>query len=110
MKYQHKGLVAGRWENFSFMEQMANVASEIERSFNWRLKNNIDYSHKAFQRGLELLDLILDNTRDISRLKELCRVREALVDYFLGINQFKSTDASWRKYFSAFAYASRKNC
>lgn len=109
MNYQHKSLAAGRWKSLSFVEQMANVASEVERSLNWRLKNNIDYSNKAFERGLELLDLMLDNTNSISRLKELCRVREALVDYFFGTNQFKSTAASWRKYFLAFAYASRKN-
>jgi hypothetical protein len=109
MAYQHKELAAGRWADLSFIEQMANIGSEIERALDWRIKNNLDYSQKAFKRGLELLDLTLDNVKEFPCLKELCRVREALVDYFLGTNQFMSTDASWRKYFLPFAYASRQN-
>jgi hypothetical protein len=38
-------------------------------------------------------------------LKELTRLREALLDYFMGDNQFRSSEKSWKNYFYAFAYA-----
>ena len=109
MNYQHKDLAAGRWTQLSFVEQMANIGSEVERALNWRVKNNQDYSKKASERALELMDLTLDSVKTPTHLKELARTREAIVDYFDGTNEYKSTDASWRKYFSCFTYAARRN-
>jgi len=109
MSCQHKGLADGRWEKLSFVEQMANIGSEVERALNWKSKNNADYSQKAFERALELIDLTLKNTKSLARLKEIARTREAMVDYFFGTNQFRSTERSWRNYFSPFTYAARGN-
>jgi len=109
MTHQHKELAAGRWSELPLCEQMANIGSEVERALNWRAKNNGVYSQKAFERALELMDLTLDGSADFPRLKELARTREAAVDYFFGDNQFMSTETSWRKYFSAFTFAARKN-
>jgi len=55
------------------------------------------------------VDLTLETVSGYARLKEIARMRESMVDYFAGTNQFGSTDASWRKYFSHFTYAVRKN-
>ncbi|MBI5415618.1 MAG: hypothetical protein HZA29_02265 [Candidatus Omnitrophica bacterium] len=109
MTYQHKELAAGRWGRLSFLEQMAHIGSEVERALNWRAKDNAVYSQQAAERALELLDLSLDAVRGPSRLKEIARTREALVDYFIGTNQYKSTEASWRKYFASFTYAARRD-
>ena len=56
---------------------MANVGSEFERALNWRAKDNADYSRRAFERALELMDLTLACAKGYARLKELARVREA---------------------------------
>jgi hypothetical protein len=88
---------------------MANIGSEVERALNWRLKKNTDYAQKAFERALELIDLTLDNDKNYAHLKEVARMREAIVDYFSGVNQFISSEDSWRKYFLPFVYASRIN-
>ena len=109
MTYQHKELAAGRWKSLSFCEQMANIGSEVERALTWRAKNNVAYSQRAFERALELVDLTLETVSGFARLKEIARIRESMVDYFAGTNQFGSTDASWRQYFSHFTYAVRKN-
>ena len=109
MNYQHKGLAAGGWEKLSFSAQMANIGSEVERALKWQAKHNTEYCQKAFERALELIDFTLDTARGFARLKEIARLREAIVDYFLGSNEFVSTESSWRKYFSAFAYAARRN-
>ena len=109
MNPQHKDLSDGRWSKLPFMEQMANIGSEVERALNWQAKHNADYTQKAYERALELVDLTLDCSMSFARLKELARVREAIVDYFYGTNQFMSTESSWRRYFSSFTYAVRGN-
>jgi len=109
MSYQHKDLAAGRWSQLSFLEQMANIGSEVERALNWRIKENTDYAQKAFERALELIDLTLENDKNYTHLREITRMREAIVDYFSGVNQFISSESSWRSYFLPFIYASRRN-
>jgi len=109
MSQQHKQLAEGRWFELSFMEQMANLGSEVERSILWKNKNNDDYSRQAFERAVELLDLTIADDRNKSRLKELTRLREVLVDYFLFDNQYSSSDQLWRNYFYPFNFAARLN-
>ena len=94
MNDQHRDLAKGRWADFSFLEQMANIGSEVERALNWRAKPHPAYGDQAAERALELVDVTLETAHHFPRLKEVSRVREALVDYFFGVNQFQSTDAS----------------
>ncbi|MEE8585219.1 MAG: hypothetical protein V3T83_10255 [Acidobacteriota bacterium] len=102
-------LAAGRWKELSFAEQMSNVGSEIERSINWRAKGRSDYGMRAFERALELLDLTIADPGNRSRLRELLRVREALADYFVFDNAYRSTDEDWQRYFRFFLMAARGN-
>lgn len=108
MNYQHKQLSAGGWSKLLFMEQMANIGSEVERTISWRDKNNYDYSNRAFERALELLDFTIEDIRNKSRLKELLRLREVLADYFVFDNEYSSSDQLWRSYFYPFNFAARK--
>ena len=105
---QHQQLASGRWQNLSFVEQMSNVGSEVERAISWRKKNNSDYSRQAFERALELLSLTIDDQKNIPKLKELARLYEVLVDYFAFNNIYKSSSEGWHKYFFAFNWAARK--
>lgn len=108
MSFQHKSLAAGRWQELSFFEQMANIGSEVERTIKWREKKS-EYSEMAFWRSLELLDLTIDDEKNRERLRELDRLREVLVDYFRFQNSYGSSDQKWRNYFNAFNYAAAKN-
>lgn len=109
MAYQHRELAAGRWAGMPLIEQLANIGSEVERAINWKAKNNPDYSLRAAERALELCDLSLDSGWKFPQLKEIARMRETLVDYFYGSNEYGSTEASLKKYFLAFAYAARRH-
>lgn len=106
MNYQHKNLANGRWTNFSILEQMANIGAEVGRAINWREKNK-EYSQLAFDRALELIDLTIEDKKNRSRLKEICRVREVLIDYFINGNTYNSSDRFWNSYFYSFSYAAR---
>ena len=102
----HKDLASGRWFQFSLMEQLANVGSDIERTIQWKKAGNLEYSEKAFERALELLDFTMADPKNRGpRLKEICRVREALVDHFVYDNEYGSTDELWQEYFYHFNYA-----
>jgi hypothetical protein len=102
----HKHLASGRWFELSFLEQLANVGSDIERTIHWKKEGNIEYSQKAFERALELLSLtIIDPKNRGPRLKEIGRVREALIDHFVYDNEYGTTDESWQEYFYCFNYA-----
>ena len=101
----HKELAAGRWFKLSFIEQWANVGSEIERTIQWKEKGDAQMSQAAFFRGLELLDLTIADPKNRGRLREPVRTREALVDHFMYDNIYNTTDDQWHRYFFQFAYA-----
>lgn len=109
MTHEHQNLANGKWNETPFFEQMANIGSEVFRTISWKKKNN-DYSNKAFDRTLELLDMTIDDFKNRGRLKELIRLREVLADYFVFDNEYKSNDELWQKYFYSFNYAARLNC
>ena len=74
------------------MEQLANIGSEISRAINWWEKNK-EYFKLAFYRALELLSLTLADPKNKGRrLRELCRAKELLVDWFYGSQVYKTTD------------------
>ncbi|MFQ3676265.1 MAG: hypothetical protein SNJ64_06980 [Endomicrobiia bacterium] len=104
--FQHKELSQGRWFELTFFEQMANIGSEVVRAIKWKNKNVV-YSKLAIERALELLYLTIEDKKNISRLKELTRLYEVLVDYFYYDNEYGSTDILWEKYFFPFMYAAR---
>ncbi len=106
MNLHHKDLTLNRWQKLSFCEQMANIGSEVIRAISWREKNQ-KYSYLALERALELLDLTFETTKIRSKLKELTRIREALIDYFLFGNDYHSNDKNWQNYFLAFNYAAK---
>jgi hypothetical protein len=105
MTVMHRDLAAGRWFELPLVEQLAHVGSEVERTMRWRAKGNAEYARRAFERALELLDLTIADTKHRSRLRELTRLREVLADAFWFDNRYGSTDASWHRYFHAFAHA-----
>lgn len=107
MNIQHSKLQDGRWQKLSLMEQLANVGSEVERAIRWKTKNNSHYSQLAFSRALELIDFSLADKKNTTRLLEITRLREVLVDYFFGNNTYASTDEKWQRYFYSFTFAVR---
>ena len=105
MSALHADLTATRWQSLSLVEQLANVGSEVERSIKWSGQGRADFSLNAVYRGLELLEFTIADPRHRQRLRELTRLREALLDYFLGPNEFGSSDSAWHRYFTAFGTA-----
>lgn len=100
----HKELAAGRWFELSLIEQLANVGMDIERTISWKKRGDTEASKCALYRALDLIDLIIADPKNRKRLKEVCRAREMLVDYFVYDNVYNSSDELWQKYFFSFNY------
>ncbi|MEI6477526.1 MAG: hypothetical protein WCO52_00875 [bacterium] len=105
----HKNLDIEKWQNASLSFQMANIGSEISRTIIWRNKNNTDYSDRAFERALELIDLTAASQKNKGRLREVMRMRESLVGWKLAGQYEKKADEAWQHYFDAFAIVVRKS-
>jgi len=103
------GLVE-RWPGLSLAQQLGNVGSEVGRALKWKSRNPA-IAGRALERALELIDLTLDDPRQrasVSRLREICRVRETLLDFFLGTNAYGWTEAALMRYFDSFAVAAAR--
>lgn len=101
----HQDLDVKKWQNMSFFHQMANIGTEIGRTIQWKEKDSAK-SHASFERGLELLDMTLaDKKNHYGKLKELCVLREVLLDYFMDGDTHGSNDKGWENYFYGFNYA-----
>jgi hypothetical protein len=98
-----------RWNTFSIYEQMANIGAEVGRAISWKKKKNDMQSTNAFYRALELLDFTIDDPKNTQSLKEIVRVREILVDYFMGENIYHSSDLQLDSYFLPFNRAARQS-
>lgn len=105
MLVHHKGLKPERWFKFTLIEQLANVGSDVIRAINWKNKGDLENSGLALERALELIDLTVSDPKNRGRLKEVLRVREGLVDYFMYDNEYGSSDKIWYNYFYDFNYA-----
>ena len=104
---QHKKQSQGEWQKKTFLEQMANIGSEVYRAINWRNKGNEEYAQLAFDRSLELFDLSKESKLTYSQYKELLRMREIWVDYFKYDNEYNSTEEGINKYFMYITIASK---
>ncbi|MDD3475151.1 MAG: hypothetical protein PHP08_04650 [Candidatus Dojkabacteria bacterium] len=104
---QHTNQANGQWNKKPFLEQMANIGSEVYRAINWRNKGNEEYADMAFIRSLELFDLSKGSKLTSSQYRELTRMREIWVDYFKYDNKYNSTDEDINKYFMYITIASK---
>ncbi len=95
------------WHKLSLAEQLANIGAEAGRAMNWKEKNT-QMSRNAFNRALELFDFTIDDPKNRTRLSEILRARELFADYFIGENQYNSTQEEWNKYFFYFNLLARK--
>ena len=100
----HKTLTNGRWFELSLAQQLSNVGCDIDRAIRWRNRGDAEMSQNACDRALELLQFTIADPKNKKKLRELTRVKECFLDYFMGDNQYSFTDEYWHKYFMYFNY------
>jgi len=100
--------LADRWNDMTIFEQMANIGAEVGRVMSWKKKKNEKMLMNAFYRAIELIDMTVQDPKNIKSLKEILRIKEVLGDQILGENQYQSSAESWDAYFMPFNLAARK--
>ena len=101
-----------RWFQFSVMEQMGNIGSDVGQAILWKNKGNLEYSRMAFKSAEELFDLTLSDPRWLKmkgRLKEIRIAKKVVYDFLFGKNQYNETAEKLMKYFDEFALAARRD-
>lgn len=104
----HSGLASGRWHTLSLSAQLGHIGSEVSRALLAQAAGNEGRMTMALDRALELFDLTIADPRHRGRLREICRAREVVCDFFYGSNSYGSTGASLNRYFLPYAVASRR--
>ena len=97
-----------RWRNLTFYQQLGNVASEISRAIKFKEEKDADHMKASLWRLLELVDLTIDDQKNRSRLKELCRFKEVLSDWYCQTNVYPVNPESLKDYCLNFAMLARK--
>lgn len=89
---------------------MGNAGAEVGRTLRAIETGRQDRVLPALYRALDLLDLTLADRRwSGPRLREIARAREVLCDLIVGTNEYRTTPESLDAYFTAFAFAARRD-
>jgi hypothetical protein len=99
----HSELAAGRWHMLTLAQQLANIGSEVSRAA--KAADKPERQKGAIDRGLELFDLTLADSRWRGKRMEIARAREVFCDAALGGREYGSTFAGFQSYFDRFAIA-----
>lgn len=100
---------AKKWSTLTLIKQLGNIGSEFGRTISWKQKPQFGDFHEPFYRGLEYLDLTINDPKNSgARRKELCRTREVLVDWYYGSELYHTTDTDWSNYFNSFSIAANR--
>jgi hypothetical protein len=105
LELEHLELARASWGKYSFVEQMANIGSEVSRAL--RSKDNQTRYSGAVARALDLFYLTIEDPRWKGRLREVLRVRELFAAAALGSDEFKTSLEDLDRYFDCFAWLAR---
>ena len=98
-----------RWFQFSLLEQMGHIGSEISRARIWHDKNDRLTRNRCIERTFDLIDLTLEDGKWQGRRKELCRFREMLADCYGDYLEYRVSLADLEQYCFEFALAARRD-
>ena len=84
--------------------QISNVGSEVHRALNWRKSGNKQREAAFCKKAIEFLNIMKSDPKNKHRLGELDACIEELQDFFLGNNDYQTTEETLIRYYDAFLY------
>lgn len=91
-----------RWFAMGIGEQISNIGSEVNRAIRYKNKNEEDKKKRFYEKAVELLELTCADPKNKHRCGELQECIAELTDYFVGGNEYNTTDEVLIKYYDAF--------
>lgn len=108
LSQMHNGLVTNEyWQSLDTYSQLANIGSEIGRSFKWKKNNSPERANAAFFRAWELFYATLADKKNLKRKKEINICRELFADLFFDRAEYKETPEHFELYFIELAILAR---
>lgn len=110
MNHIHKNAAQGRWQQFSFSEQLANIGIEVGRTANAKDKDQQGFEG-AKNRAIELFDLTINDPKwkAKARLIEIIKAKEIFCDTFKEKPEYNISLKDLESYFFHFMLLARKN-
>jgi len=81
LRYYKSG--TDKWMSYSKEFQILNIASELQRAAGWIQRQRPDLVNSCYERGLELIDLTIEDPKWKFQLKELLRCREMIAGLYI---------------------------
>ena len=97
-----------QWQEYPLALQLGNLGSEVGRMVSLKKKGDTLHTEKAFERALELLDMIIADAGKKKSVGELTRLREVLCGFINNSPEYKITGEQINNYFIPFALMARK--
>lgn len=91
-----------KWFEMSVGMQISNVGSEVARAIRYKNKGDEQKKINFCNKAIEFLQIIEEDPKNAHRKGEFDFCIEELKDYFLGNNEYNTTDEMLKKYYDAF--------
>lgn len=94
---------SSKWSQLDLIGQLAHVASEITRARYWETRHDFISCTKSLEHVLELVNLILADSRWRKKRKELAQLHEVVCDQFTDQKSYDVSLLDLEKYCMVFA-------
>ena len=88
--------------------QISNVGSEVNRALRWRKAGNRQREIAFCEKAIEFLNIMKQDPKNKHRSGEIDACIEELKDFFLGSNEYNTTEETLIRYYDAFLYQAMK--
>lgn len=93
---------AQRWFQMSVGDQISNIGSEVFRALRYKKSADEDKKQAFYNKAIELLNLSQQDPKNKHRIGELEFCKEELTDFFIGNNEYNTTEVMLHRYYDAF--------
>ena len=88
--------------------QISNVGSEVNRALLWRKAGNRQREIAFCKKAIEFLNIMKQDPKNRHRIGEIDACIEELKDFFLGNNEYNTTEETLIRYYDAFLWQAMK--
>ena len=90
------------WFSMPVSMQISNVGSEVARAIRYKNKGDQQKATNFCNKAIDFLRIIEKDPKNAHRKGEFDFCIEELTDYFLGTNEYQTTDSMLTAYYDAF--------
>lgn len=91
-----------RWFDMPVWMQISNIGSEVARAIRWKKKGDMQKAENFCNKAIDFWRLSIKDPKNKYRTDEFECAIDELKDYFLGDNNYQTTDEVLTRYYDAF--------